>query len=139
MAKNSIEIEIEWGDCDPADIVYYPNFFRWFNNGAHKLFDSVGLPFHELIKRQNTVGVPLLDVQATFHAPVRFGDTITVTSWIEEWRNKSFVVSHEIRNGKVLSVEGREIRAWAEKDPDSPKGLRAVPIPQEVKKRFADR
>ena len=74
MFTNSIEIEIEWGDCDPAGIVYYPNFFRWFNRGAHKLFDAVGLPFHELIKDQDTVGVPLLDAKATFHAPVRFGE-----------------------------------------------------------------
>ena len=133
---NSIRIEVEWGDCDPADIVYYPNFFRWFNKGAHMLFDAVGLPFHRLIKERNTVGVPLLDARATFLAPVRFGDVITVTSGIEEWRNTSFVVSHRIFNGDVLSVEGQEIRVWVMRDPDSPKGLRAVAVPDDIKKRF---
>jgi 4-hydroxybenzoyl-CoA thioesterase len=139
MFRNRIEVEIEWGDCDPADIVYYPNFFRWFNRGAHKLFDAVGLPFHELIKDRDTVGVPLLDARATFLAPVRFGDVVTVTSWIEEWRNKSFVVGHQIHNKDVLSVEGQEIRAWVRKDPDKPNGLRAVPIPDDIKRRFASR
>ncbi len=136
MLKNSIEIEIEWGDCDPAQIVYYPNFFRWFNFGAHKLFNAAGLPFHELIEARGIVGVPLLDARATFLAPVRFGDIITVTSEITEWRNKSFVVSHQIHNGDVLSVEGREIRAWVEKAPGSKKGIRAIPIPDDVKQRF---
>jgi 4-hydroxybenzoyl-CoA thioesterase len=121
---NSIRIEIEWGDCDPAEIVYYPNFFRWFNKGAHMLFDAVGLPFHLLIKERDTVGVPLLDAQATFLAPVRFGDVLTVTSGIAD-------------NGDVLAVEGREIRAWVTKDPDSPKGMRAVPVPDDIKQRFA--
>ena len=139
MFTNSIEIEIEWGDCDPAEIVYYPNFFRWFNKGAHMLFDAVGLPFHRLIRERDTIGVPLLDARATFHAPVRFGDVITVTSGIAEWRNSSFVVSHRIANGDVLSVEGQEIRAWVKRDPDSPGGLRAVPVPDDVKARFATR
>jgi len=139
MFTNSISIEVEWGDCDPADIVYYPNFFRWFNKGAHMLFDAVGLPFHELIKERDTVGVPLLDARATFLAPVRFGDVVTVTSGIAEWRNTSFVVSHRIFNGDTLSVEGQEIRVWVVRDPAHPKGLRAVPVPADIRKRFADR
>ena len=139
MFINSIEIKIEWGDCDPADIVYYPNFFRWFNKGAHMLFDAVGLPFHELIKERDTVGVPLLDARATFLAPVRFGDVVTVTSGIAEWHNTTFVVSHKIFNGEVLSVEGQEIRVWVVRDPEHPKGLRAVPVPDDIRARFAGR
>jgi hypothetical protein len=42
-------------------------------------------------------------------------------------------------NGDVLAVEGREIRAWVTKDPDSPKGMRAVPVPDDIKQRFAGR
>ncbi len=138
MLKNRIEIEIEWGDCDPAGIVYYPNYFRWFNYGAHKLFGAAGLPVHEMFKDQGIVGVPLLDAKATFLSPVRFGDTITVTSEIAEWRNKSFVVMHEIHYADVLAVEGREIRAWVVVDKTRPKGLRAIPVPDEIKARFED-
>lgn len=137
MLKNTVQVEIEWGDCDPAEIVYYPNYFRWFNYGAHKLFDAAGLPFHRLIKDEGTLGVPLLDAHARFHAPVRFGDVIAVTSQIREWRNRSFVVAHQIHNGGVLSVEGQEIRAWVIRDPDSPKGIRAVPVPEEIKRRLS--
>jgi len=25
--QHSINIDIEWGDCDPARIVFYPDFF----------------------------------------------------------------------------------------------------------------
>ena len=135
--RNTIRIEIEWGDCDPAEIVYYPNYFRWFNFGAHKLFDAVGLPFARLIKDYNVLGVPLLDVQATFRAPSRFGDILMVTSQIGEWRNKSFVVNHEIYRDDTLCVEGREIRAWVAKDDTRPGGIRALPVPAEIKRRFA--
>ncbi len=37
-------ITIEWGDCDPADIVFYPNYFRWFDASTANHFQAAGLP-----------------------------------------------------------------------------------------------
>lgn len=34
MIRNSVDIVVEWGDCNPAGIVFYPNYFRWFNHGG---------------------------------------------------------------------------------------------------------
>jgi acyl-CoA thioesterase FadM len=31
MLRNSIEITVEWGDSDPAGIVFYPGFFPNFS------------------------------------------------------------------------------------------------------------
>ena len=33
------EVTVEWGDCDPAGIVYYPSYFRW----TYHLFLAAGL------------------------------------------------------------------------------------------------
>jgi 4-hydroxybenzoyl-CoA thioesterase len=79
MFSNNIEIMVEWGDCDPAGIVFYPNYFRWFNQGAHALFNAAGMPFHQLIKEWGIAGVPMLDTQASFRAPTRGADPV--------WRN----------------------------------------------------
>ena len=138
MFRNSIDITVEWGDCDPAGIVFYPNYFRWFNQGAHALFGAAGMPFHEMIEAQGIAGVPMLDTQANFKMPVRFGETITLTSWIEEWRNKSFVIAHEARKDGQLCAEGRDIRARVAYDKAAPNGIRAMVIPEDVKRRFRD-
>ena len=124
MFRNAIDITVEWGDCDPAGIVFYPNYFRWFNQGAHALFGAAGMP--------------MLDTQASFRAPVRFGETITLTSRIDEWRNKSFTVAHEVHKGGQLCAEGRDIRAWVIQDDTASNGIRAVTIPDDVKRRFED-
>jgi len=136
MLLNSMEIKVEWGDCDPAGIVYYPNYFSWFSQGTHALFGAAGIPFHELIATYNIAGVPMLDTRATFKAPVRFGDVITLASSLEEWRNKSFVVDHEVYKAGELAAECREVRAWVVSDDAAPNGIRAMPIPEEVKSRF---
>jgi len=139
MFSNSIEIKVEWGDCDPAGIVFYPNYFRWFNQGAHALFDAAGMPFHALIAEWGIAGVPMLDTRANFKAPARYGETITLNSRIDEWRNKSFALAHEVYKDGQLCAEGHDIRAWVVHDAEAPNGIRAVSIPDAVKQRFRGR
>lgn len=136
MKPSVIEIEIDWADCDPAGIVFYPQFFRMMNIGTHKLFEHAGIAFHDMVKRYGTAGVPMLDVQATFKSPARFGDKVRLESEITEWRARTFLVSHVMKLGDRVIFEGREIRAWATKDDTAPNGIRAVPIPAELKAMF---
>ena len=136
MKPSVIEIEIDWADCDPAGIVFYPQFFRMMNIGTHKMFEHAGLAFHEMVKRYGTSGVPMLDVQATFKSPARFGDKVRLESEITEWRAKTFLVRHVMKHGERVIFEGREIRAWAVKDDSAPNGIKAVPIPADLKALF---
>lgn len=136
MTPSKLEITIDWADCDPAGIVFYPQFFRMMNTATHGLFSHVGLPFHEMVKKFATTGVPMLDVQATFRSPARFGDAVVIESEIAEWREKTFVVRHVMRNGERVIFEARELRVWAAPDKTAPNGIRAVPIPAELKALF---
>ena len=136
MPASTIDITIDWSDCDPAGIVFYPQFFRMMNTGTHAMFANAGLPFHEMVQRFGTIGVPMLDVQATFKSPARFGDKVRLESEVTEWRDKTFVVRHVMRLGERVVFEGREIRAWAARDEKSANGIRAVPIPAELKALF---
>ncbi len=137
MVVNSYKIRIEWGDCDPARIVFYPNYFRWFDDATSRLFEAAGLPWPELFRAQAITGLPLVSVSADFRAPSRYGDEITIESRISEWRSRTFVVGHLVRNGSQLAVEAAETRAWVAPDPDNPEAFRAVAIPSDIKRRFS--
>ena len=41
---HTTEFTVEFGDCDPARIVFYPNFFRWMDSAARHYFEAAGLP-----------------------------------------------------------------------------------------------
>jgi 4-hydroxybenzoyl-CoA thioesterase len=131
-----LEFEVDWSDCDPAGIVFYPQFFRMMNTGTHKMFATVGLPFHELTAKYGTVGIPLLDVKSTFKSPAWHGDRITLHSSITEWRDKTFLVHHVMRAGDRVVFEADEVRVWARADAIAPNGIRAIPIPAEIKGLF---
>ncbi len=137
MVKHTIRVPIEWGHCDPARIVYYPNYFDWFDHGTRHLFESVGLTFKAMVDTYGTVGLPLVDARSEFLSPSKFGDFIDITSHVAEWRRKSLVIAHEVMNDGILAVRGREVRIWASPHPDEPGRLQTSAVPEAVKARFA--
>ncbi len=130
-------IDIEWGDCDPAQIVYYPRYFAYFDACTAGLFKKVGLPKRQMLKTYEIVGIPLVDVRATFMAPSRFSDTVIVESEIAEWRRSSFCVRHRLFNQGVLAVECVETRVWAAPSAADPEKIESKPVPREVIERFS--
>jgi len=125
---------IEFGDCDPAGIVFYPNYFRWMDAASLHYFRAAGIPnWHQREAADGVLGIPLVDAQASFIAPATYGDQIDVETTILEWRTKSFVLRHRIHRGNVLLVEGREIRVFARRHPDHPARIQAVPPPADVR------
>ena len=123
---------IMFSDCDNAQMVFYPNYFQWFDRATQNMFNEVGLPWSKMWPDYNIAGVPLVDAQATFISPLRMEDEVVIDSWVENWKGKVGIVRHNIRKGDRVHVEGTEKRVWALKAPDKPKGIRAEPMPAEI-------
>jgi 4-hydroxybenzoyl-CoA thioesterase len=125
---------VEFGDCDPAGIVFYPNFFRWMDAASLHFFRAAGLPpWREMEARNGIIGTPLVDAQARFLRPASYGDVVDIETTIAEWRDKSFVLTHVIRRGGDVLVEGREVRVFAARDPGDAARIRAVAPPASVR------
>jgi len=123
---------IEWGQCDPAGIVFYPRYMEMFDTGTAQLFTHTGLSAAEIRGVYGIIGLPLVEQGAKFLLPCRFDDEVTVESEAGEWGRASFVVKHRILKRDRLAVEGFEKRVWAAADPNRPGQIRAVAIPREV-------
>jgi 4-hydroxybenzoyl-CoA thioesterase len=130
-------IQVDWGDCDPADIVFYPRYFAWFDACTANLFATAGLPLPRLFGERGIVGIPLVDARARFMVPSAFGDWIDCESRVAEWRRSSFRIEHRFLRDGALAVEGEEVRVWAAPDPTGAKPIKAAPIPEDVIARFA--
>jgi len=130
-------IDIEWGDCDPAQIVHFPRYFAYFDACTTALFKKAGLSKRKMLKTYHIAGIPLVDVRASFMAPSRFSDTVTVESEITEWRRSSFCVRHRLFNKNVLAVECFETRVWAVHSALDEERIESQPVPQEVIMKFS--
>ena len=138
MLSNSRQVEIEFGDCDPAGIVYFPNYFRMFDASTAYLFEAaLGMKKIAWVKRFGILGIPVVDTGAKFAMPSRFGDVVTINSTITGFKRSSFEVVHQLLNGGALAIEGRETRVWVGTDPADPHKLKSLRVPDEVIAAFA--
>ncbi len=129
----SFHVDVQFGDCDPAGIVFFPNFSRWMDAASLAFFMQCGLPpWRELVKTRGIVGTPLLEINTKFIRPVTYGETIAIATWVEEWRSKVFVQQHRVTRGDELICEGREVRAFVTREPGTDR-LRAIPVPADIK------
>jgi len=131
------QLTIEWGQCDPAGIVFNSRFFEMFDTSTWLLFEAaVGVKPQDLGTRFDIIGIALVDARADFLKPARFGDMIEIASRVSEFRRSSFDVEHKISIGGELAVDGGESRVWAVRSKDDPDKISAAPIPSEVIARF---
>jgi len=136
MLINSRNIRIQWGDCDPAGIVFFPRYLAMFDDSTAMLFErALGVTKFELIQREHFSGFPLVDIRARFLIPSRFGDDVVVESGVSEFRRSSFDVQHRLLKAGELAVECHETRVWTFKDADG--RMKGVPIPEEIRAKFA--
>lgn len=81
---------IRFSDCDPAGIVYYPQYFVLFNDLLDQWFDSTWpRGFADFIGRCR-FGVPTVRLEADFKAVSRMGDDVILTLDVIRIGQKSF-------------------------------------------------
>jgi 4-hydroxybenzoyl-CoA thioesterase len=136
MVTTSRSFVIEWGHCDPAGIVYFPRYFEYFDVCTLALFTGLGLAKPHILADYGILGLPLVNAQARFLAPSRFGDEVRVDTTVQTLRRSSFEMLHRLMNGDTLAVECVETRVWAGWDPQHPGRMKARPIPDEVRARL---
>jgi 4-hydroxybenzoyl-CoA thioesterase len=132
-------VTIQFGDCDPAGIVFFPNFSRWMDTASLSFFMQCGVPpWRELEKTRGIVGTPLLEINTKFIQSATYGQRLTVTTHVEEWRAKVVVQMHRITRARAdgtddLICEGREVRAFVKRDEKDRDRLRAIPVPEDIR------
>jgi len=131
------QVTVEWGQCDPAGIVFNARFFEMFDTNTWMLFEAaLAVKAHELNRHFGIIGIALVDARANFLKPAKFGDVIEIASRVSEFRRSSFDVEHKITLDGVLAVEGSESRVWTARNKDTPDQLNAAAIPPEVIVKF---
>jgi len=137
MFHNIRELTIEWGQCDPAGIVFNPRFFEIFDASTAFLFAAaLGMNKRAMMNTYNMAGFPLVKTQADFKVPAAFGDKIQVDRTVAALRRTSFHVRHRVWKEDELAVEGCETRVWVVRHPDDPMRIKSQPIPDEVAARL---
>lgn len=136
MFTNVTSVTIQFGDCDPAGIVYYPNYFRMFDNATAALLSAAfGMNKRQWLERYQIAGIPMVDTGAKYLIPSQFGDVVEIRTGIVELGRSSFSVRHQVLRGADIAVEAHEKRVWVKRDVTG--AIRSAPLPDEVRALLA--
>jgi 4-hydroxybenzoyl-CoA thioesterase len=133
MLTSIYKTRIEWGQCDPAGIIFYVRYFDIFDVATTMLLErAIGMTKFEYLKAYDFLGHPLLETRARFLKPTRFGDQVEIETAIVACGRSSFKLEHRLTQAGALVVEGFETRVWVVRHPDDPKRMKSQPIPADI-------
>jgi 4-hydroxybenzoyl-CoA thioesterase len=98
----STRLTVNFGDTDPASLVYFPNIFHYCHIVMERFFhERCGVSYSALIQEKR-LGFPTVQIQAEFKSALRYGDVIDVELAVTKVGNKSASLSYQlIREGEV--------------------------------------
>ena len=93
-----------WSDTDPAGIVWFGVFFRYFEHAEEELYRRLGSDRTALLRSLN-IFMPRTSLQSGFRSPARLGDEISVGVGISAMTDRRIGFAfdvHERGRGRLI-------------------------------------
>lgn len=121
---------VSFGEIDYAGIVYYPNFFDYFQRTEEAFMEHIGFPYPYLIGELK-IGFPIVHVEADFKHPVRYGDSFDVNMSVAHLGTSSVTFGFRVFKGQQLCATASITHVTVDM-----KTFKTIPIPSELRALF---
>jgi len=123
---------IRFHHCDPAGIVFYPQYFILFNELVEDWFDrGLGIDFARLHVDQKR-GVPMRRLECDFLSPSRIGERLTFTLAVKKIGNSSLTAEVDAAAGGIVRVRATLVLVYLSLETHRP-----VPFTEELRTKLA--
>jgi acyl-CoA thioester hydrolase len=132
MKTFTIEYRVIYGDSDPFDVVYYANYYNFFERGRTELFRELGITYREV--QEQGVFLPVSESYCKYHKPARYDDLLVIETRIAFLKRVSIKFDYYIyeKQSNALLAEGYTIHAFVNRQG------KILRVPQEIVQRVKD-
>jgi acyl-CoA thioester hydrolase len=71
------KIRVRYAETDQMGVVYYANYFVWFEIGRVEVLRSVGLSYDQMEKDHKLI-LPVVDASCRYKSPAKYDDEILI-------------------------------------------------------------
>ena len=128
---HKVEHRVIYGDTDAGQVVYYANYFRWFESGRRELFRSLKIDYSALDK--SGIITPVVEAHCNYYSPARYDDEVEIETRISEVKDKSIRFEYKVfrkKDKKLLSL-GHTVNVFVDRQK-----MKSVKIPQDIRKKI---
>lgn len=119
---------VRFGHCDPAGIVFYPQYFVMFNGLVEDWFNSgLAVNYAQYIT-EHRFGFPIVSLNCEFLTPSKIGETITFGLTVDHIGKSSLKLAVDCSYKGVTRLRAKKVLVGMDLDSG-----RAVPIPDELR------
>jgi acyl-CoA thioester hydrolase len=110
------EYRVIYGDSDPFDVVYYGNYFDFFERGRTELFRDLGITYRQV--QDMNIFLPVSETYCKYHKPARYDDLLLIETSIAFLKKASIRFDYKIfiKDLKTLLTEGYTVHAFVNRD-----------------------
>jgi acyl-CoA thioester hydrolase len=88
-------LRVRYAETDAMGIVYHANYLIWFEVGRGDWFRAQGQDYGDWEVRGYLL--PASEAYVRFGASARYGDQVTVRTWLERARSRGLTLAYEAR------------------------------------------
>ena len=127
MKIHEIKTRVRYQETDQMGVVYYANFFVYFEMGRTEYLRSLGLPYSEL--ERGHVYFPVVEANCRFRAPAQYDDILIIQTWVSELKHATVEFSYKVicESDNSLIAEGSTKLACLNAS------RKPVPMPEKLK------
>jgi len=132
MFLSEKEIEVRYAETDQMGVVYHANYVIWLEIGRTQLIKDLGFSYAGL--EQDGYLSPVTNVNVNYRTPVKYGETVTIRTWIEKHSKLRTTYGYEIvhKDGTIASTATSE-HVIVQKDTFRPVSLKKVHVAWDAK------
>ena len=127
MTKTDIRVRYE--ETDRMGVVYYANYFVYFEVARTDFFKKMGFSYREM-EDEKKLRFMVVEAKCSYKAPATYDDLITVATSVTKMRNTSMGFQYTVKRGNALIATGESIHVFTD---SSGKPVR---IPEKILKAF---
>jgi acyl-CoA thioester hydrolase len=130
--EHTIKIRARFAETDAMQVVYYAEYFVWFEVARTELFRSIGMPY-SVISRKRGFHTPVVQAHADYKASARYDDEVVVRVWASKVGRSSVRLDYEVTKlpGKELLCTGHTVHVLIGEDG------RAKAIPADIRAKLS--
>ena len=104
------EIRVRYQETDNMGVVYYANYFIWFEVARTEYLRSAGISYRQLEEK----GMYLMVAGAScqYKSPAKYDDVVRIQTWISKMKNSSLDFAHKLYIGDRLIATGESVHVF---------------------------
>ena len=103
-------LRVRYAETDQMGVVYYANYFVWWEIGRVEFFRQLGHDY-KLLEREEDCHLPVVDASCRYRSPARYDDEIAIETRVTVLRGPVMKFGYRILR---IEADGEQLLAEAE-------------------------